>query len=62
MNPQQTAYMIKRLYPAIIVGIKAAHFWGDFTQVLVWYREERGERFVGLSLALSVAAGSQARR
>jgi dihydroorotase len=33
MNPQQTAYMIKRLYPEIIVGIKAAHFWGDFTQV-----------------------------
>jgi dihydroorotase len=33
MNPQQTAYMIKKLYPDIIVGIKAAHFWGDFTQV-----------------------------
>lgn len=33
MNPQQTAYMIRRLYPDIIVGIKAAHFWGDFTQV-----------------------------
>ena len=33
MSPEQTAYMIKRLFPAIIVGIKAAHFWGDFTQV-----------------------------
>ena len=33
MNPQQTAYMIKKLYPEILVGIKAAHFWGDFTQV-----------------------------
>jgi len=33
MNPQQTAYMIKRLFPEIIVGIKAAHYWGDFTQV-----------------------------
>ncbi len=33
MNPQQTAYMIKRLYPEIIVGIKAAHYWGDFSQV-----------------------------
>jgi dihydroorotase len=33
MNPQQTAYMIKKLFPDIIVGIKAAHFWGDFTQV-----------------------------
>ena len=33
MNPQQTAWMIKKLYPEIIVGIKAAHYWGDFTQV-----------------------------
>ena len=33
MNPQQTAYMIKRLFPDIIVGIKAAHYWGDFTMV-----------------------------
>lgn len=33
MNPQQAAYMIRKLYPEIIVGIKAAHFWGDFTQV-----------------------------
>jgi dihydroorotase len=33
MNPDQTAYMITKLFPDIIVGIKAAHFWGDFTQV-----------------------------
>jgi dihydroorotase len=33
MNPVQTAHMIKRLFPDIIVGIKAAHYWGDFTQV-----------------------------
>ena len=33
MNPQQTAYMITKLFPDILVGIKAAHFWGDFTQV-----------------------------
>lgn len=33
MNPEQTAYMIKRLFPEIIVGIKAAHYWGDFSQV-----------------------------
>ncbi|HET9279425.1 MAG TPA: amidohydrolase/deacetylase family metallohydrolase, partial [Flavitalea sp.] len=33
MNSEQAAYMIKRLFPDIIVGIKAAHFWGDFTQV-----------------------------
>ena len=33
MNPVQTAHMIKRLFPEIIVGIKAAHYWGDFTQV-----------------------------
>ncbi|MEJ7682387.1 MAG: hypothetical protein WKG06_31955 [Segetibacter sp.] len=33
MNPVMTAHMIKRLYPEIIVGIKAAHYWGDFTQV-----------------------------
>ena len=33
MNPQQTAYMITKLFPDVIVGIKAAHFWGDFTQV-----------------------------
>jgi dihydroorotase len=33
MNPQQTAYMITRLFPTIIVGIKAAHYWGGFKQV-----------------------------
>jgi dihydroorotase len=33
MNPEMTAYMITRLYPEILVGIKSAHFWGDFTQV-----------------------------
>ena len=33
MNPVQTANMIKKLFPDIIVGIKAAHYWGDFTQV-----------------------------
>lgn len=32
-NPEMTAYMIKKLFPKIIVGIKAAHYWGDFTQV-----------------------------
>src|SRR3546814_9569641 len=25
--------MIKRLFPEVIVGIKSAHYWGDFTQV-----------------------------
>jgi len=33
MNPQMNAYMLKRLYPNLIVGIKSAHFWGDFTSV-----------------------------
>jgi dihydroorotase len=33
MNPEQTAYMINRLFPQILVGIKAAHYWGGFTQV-----------------------------
>lgn len=33
MNPQMTAYMVTRLYPEILVGIKSAHYWGDFTQV-----------------------------
>jgi len=33
MNPTMTAHMIKQLFPDIIVGIKAAHYWGDFTQV-----------------------------
>ncbi len=33
MNPVMTAHMITQLFPDIIVGIKAAHYWGDFTQV-----------------------------
>ncbi|SEJ28463.1 dihydroorotase [Cyclobacterium xiamenense] len=33
MNPTMTANMIRRLYPDILVGIKSAHYWGDFTQV-----------------------------
>ncbi|MEK6781216.1 MAG: amidohydrolase/deacetylase family metallohydrolase [Bacteroidota bacterium] len=33
MNPVMTAYMINKLFPDIIVGIKSAHYWGDFTQV-----------------------------
>lgn len=33
MNPVMTALAITKMYPDLIVGIKAAHFWGDFTQV-----------------------------
>lgn len=33
MNPVMTANMITQLFPDLIVGIKAAHYWGDFTQV-----------------------------
>jgi dihydroorotase len=34
MNPEMAAYMVNRLFPDIIVGIKSAHYWGaDFTQV-----------------------------
>ena len=33
MNPVMNAYMINRLYPDILVGIKSAHYWGDFTSV-----------------------------
>ena len=33
MNPLMTSHMITKLYPDILVGIKAAHYWGDFTQV-----------------------------
>ena len=33
MNPVMTAHMITQLFPDVIVGIKAAHYWGDFTQV-----------------------------
>lgn len=32
-NPEMTAYMISKMFPKIIVGIKSAHYWGDFTQV-----------------------------
>jgi len=33
MNPVMTAYCITKMYPDFIVGIKAAHYWGDFTMV-----------------------------
>lgn len=33
MNPTMTANMIKKMFPDILVGIKSAHYWGDFTQV-----------------------------
>jgi len=33
MNPEMTAYMIKRLYPTILVGIKSSHYWGEFQSV-----------------------------
>jgi dihydroorotase len=34
MNPAMTSYMITRLFPDVIVGVKSAHYWGpDFTQV-----------------------------
>ncbi len=33
MNPVMTAHSINKLYPDILVGIKAAHYWGDFRQV-----------------------------
>jgi dihydroorotase len=33
MDPVMTSHMITELFPNIIVGIKAAHYWGDFTQV-----------------------------
>jgi dihydroorotase len=33
MNPVMTSHMIKTLYPDVLVGIKAAHYWGDFGQV-----------------------------
>ena len=33
MNPVMTANMIRQLFPQTIVGIKSAHYWGDFTQV-----------------------------
>jgi dihydroorotase len=34
MNSVMASYMVTRLFPDIIVGIKSAHYWGgDFTQV-----------------------------
>lgn len=33
MNPVMTAHMITKLFPEILVGIKSAHYWGDFTSV-----------------------------
>ncbi len=33
MNSEMTAYSIQKLYPDILVGIKAAHYWGGFEQV-----------------------------
>lgn len=33
MNPVMNAYMINRLYPTLIVGVKSAHYWGNFTSV-----------------------------
>jgi dihydroorotase len=33
MNPSMTAAMITKMFPNIIVGIKSAHYWGDFTSV-----------------------------
>jgi len=33
MNPVMNAHMINRLYPNILVGIKSAHYWGEFTSV-----------------------------
>lgn len=42
MNPKMTALMINELFPELIVGVKAAHYWGDFTQVE--HAVEAGER------------------
>lgn len=33
MNPVMNAHMINRLYPNILVGIKSAHYWGEYTSV-----------------------------
>ena len=33
MNPVMNSHMINRLYPTILVGIKSAHYWGEFTSV-----------------------------
>ncbi|HEY4290483.1 MAG TPA: amidohydrolase/deacetylase family metallohydrolase [Puia sp.] len=33
MSPLMISNMITKLYPTLIVGIKSAHYWGDFTSV-----------------------------
>jgi dihydroorotase len=33
MNPVMVANMITKMFPKLIVGIKSAHYWGDFTSV-----------------------------
>ena len=33
MNPEMNAYMITRQFPGHLVGIKSAHYWGEFTSV-----------------------------
>lgn len=33
MNPVMTSHMITKLYPDILVGIKASHYWGKFENV-----------------------------
>jgi len=33
MDPVMTSLMITKQYPDLLVGIKSAHYWGDFTQV-----------------------------
>ena len=33
MNPVMVANMITKMFPKLIVGIKSAHYWGEFTSV-----------------------------
>lgn len=33
MDPVMTSLMITKQFPEVLVGVKAAHYWGDFTQV-----------------------------
>lgn len=33
MNSEMAGYMISKLYPQILVGLKSAHYWGGFTSV-----------------------------
>lgn len=33
MDPVMTALMIEKLYPELLVGIKASHYWGGFEKV-----------------------------